>query len=75
MEKIIFQIPPSGVYLLKFLLEGYDNMFFLSTLNRDTGTVRVLAARGARRDLGLIIRDFSLSMGVADISLPTSLNG
>ncbi len=75
LEKMIFQIPPSGVYFLKFLLEGYDNLFFLSTVNKDTGTVRLLAAKGAEKDLRLIIQEYGMTIGAPGIKLPDPLAG
>lgn len=56
LRKLILRIEPSSVYFLRFILEGYDNMYMLSTLDQPEGFVRIIAAEGAWDDLFRIIR-------------------
>lgn len=63
LERTVFQIPPSKVYLLKFILEGYDNLFFLSTLEPRRGLVQILSAKGTHGDLVQILQDLSMELG------------
>lgn len=56
LKKFILQIEPSSVYFLRFILEGYDNMYMLSTLDQPKGLVRIIAAEGAQDDLMEILR-------------------
>ncbi|MDA8161548.1 MAG: DUF4911 domain-containing protein [Desulfobacteraceae bacterium] len=56
MRKIILRIEPSAVYFLRFILEGYDNMYMLSTIDQPEGLVRIIAADGSLDDLFEIIK-------------------
>lgn len=52
----ILRIEPSSVYFLRFILEGYDNMYMLSTLDQSKGLVRIISAYGAHDDLMEIVK-------------------
>lgn len=41
-ESLYLRIAPARISLLRFLLEGYDGLAMLSTLNSKTGLVRLL---------------------------------
>ncbi len=48
-------IDPARVYFLKFILEGYDNLYAVTTLDRANGTVLVRAAEGSGEELRRIL--------------------
>ena len=62
LRKLILRIEPSSVYFLRFILEGYDNMYMLSTLDQPEGVVRIIAAEGAWDDLFRIIRSLEVKI-------------
>ena len=64
LEKFTLRIAPSSVYFFRFILEGYDNMFMLSTLDQRAGLVEVQAARGSVKDLLLILRSLRSVIGL-----------
>ncbi|MGQ9498991.1 MAG: DUF4911 domain-containing protein [Dissulfurimicrobium sp.] len=51
LKRFILRIEPSSVYFLRFILEGYDNMYMVSTLDQSKGLVRIISAHGAQDDL------------------------
>jgi len=60
-------IDPSSVYFLKFILEGYDNLFFMSTLDPDRGVVSIRYAEGSRADLELLLGSMGERIGLSSI--------
>jgi len=64
LEKITLRIDPSSVYFFRFILEGYDNMFILSTVDQRAGLVDVRAAKGSVNDLLLILRSLKSVIGL-----------
>ncbi len=66
---ITVRIDPSAVHFLKFVLEGYDNLFLLTTLDRKTGLVLIRHAEGALADLLRILESLGERIGLVS-SLP-----
>jgi len=48
-------INPDQVYFLKFILEGYDNLFLLSTLDRQKGLISIMFPKTERELLNMIL--------------------
>ncbi|NDY42126.1 DUF4911 domain-containing protein [Dissulfurirhabdus thermomarina] len=55
-ERLQLRIHPGAVHLLRFLLEGYDNLFFLRTLDPGAGRVEVTVTAGSREILRDVLR-------------------
>ena len=64
LEKFTLRIDPSSVYFFRFILEGYDNMFMLSTVDQHIGLVEVRAVKGSVYDLLLILRSLKSIIGL-----------
>ena len=64
LEKFTLRIDPSSVYFFRFILEGYDNMFMLSTVDQSIGLVEVRAVKGSAYDLLLILRSLKSIIGL-----------
>ncbi len=64
LARLILRINPRFVYLLRFILEGYDNLFVLTTVDRSQGLVEVLAARGAEEDLCSLLEEMAEEIGI-----------
>ena len=64
LEKFTLRIDPSSVYFFRFILEGYDNMFVLSTVDQRAGLVEVRAVKGSVKDLLLILRSLESIIGL-----------
>ena len=64
LEKITLRIDPSSVYFFRFILEGYDNMFVLSTVDPRAGLVEVRAVTGSVKDLLLILKSLKSIIGL-----------
>ncbi len=61
---ITARIDPSAVHFLKFVLEGHDNLFLLTTLDRKTGLVLIRHAEGALPDLRRILESLRERIGL-----------
>ena len=51
LEELILRIAPDKFHYLKFILEGYDNMAILSSLNPKEGLVVVRYPESLSKDL------------------------
>ncbi len=59
-----FRMDPSRVYFLKFILEGYDNLFVLSTIDSERGIVEIQHVEGTRQELNSILMEVSDFIGL-----------
>lgn len=51
------KIKPERIHFLKFILEGYDGMALLSTVNARQGTVEIRYPPEAEKDLKNLLHD------------------
>ncbi len=56
-ERLYVRLPADKVALVRFLLEGYDNLAVLSILDRNTSLARFMYAPGSRAALLLFLED------------------
>ena len=64
INRFFFRIDPSKVYFLRFILEGYDNLFVLSTIDRQDGLVEVHYVESAMDDLCTILTEIGDFIGL-----------
>ena len=64
LKRFILRIDPKAVYFLRFVLEGYDNLFVLSTVDRHIGLVEVHTTEGSIEDLLLILESLESEIGL-----------
>jgi hypothetical protein len=64
LDTVTLRIDPSSVYLLRFLLEGYDNLFLMSTVDHIAGIVEIRVAEGAMEDLRRILGSITGTLGL-----------
>ncbi len=60
LRKIRLYVPPRQVFMLRFLFEAYENLFFLSTIDKQKGLIQVLMADGAEKDLECILEELQV---------------
>ncbi len=58
------RIDPEKVYFLKFILEGYDNLFLSSTLHRRQGIVLIRAVQGEEETLMSVLESVATHVGL-----------
>ncbi|WP_067620146.1 DUF4911 domain-containing protein [Dissulfuribacter thermophilus] len=58
-----FCIDPSKTHFLRFIFEGYDNEFQMTTVDQDLGLVRVLAMKGSEGILLKILLEYQDTIG------------
>lgn len=56
-------IDPDRVFFLKFILEGYDNLFITTTLQRNDGAVLIRCVAGCETDLRGILESVRENIG------------
>lgn len=64
IDQIFLIVDPSKVYLLKFILEGYDNLFVLSTVDRARGLVEIAYEKSSVHDLCSILIEIMDDIGL-----------
>ncbi len=64
IKAIEVKIDPKKVYLLRFILEGYDNLFVLSTLDNKMGIVKIDYCQSERHLLWEILREIGPEIGL-----------
>jgi len=72
LKRFTLRIDRKAVYFLSFILEGYDNLFVLSTVDRHIGLVEVQTTEGSIEDLLLILESLEAEIGLdrTDCSYP-----
>ncbi len=63
------KICPSKVYLLRFILEGYDNMFVLTTLDKHHGIVEVQYCESIFPQLRRILDEIGEEIGLENCTI------
>lgn len=64
IRRFVFRMEPSRVYFLRFILEGYDNLFVLSTIDRKEGLVEIHYVKSAEDDLRSILEEIGDFIGL-----------
>ncbi len=64
LDHVTLIIDPRSVHLLRFILEAYDNLFILTTLDQQKGVVEVAMARGEGDALEVIVEELADKIGV-----------
>jgi hypothetical protein len=52
-----YRVDPSRIYFVKFILEAYDNMAQLTTLDPDLGLIEIFVAPGFGADFDCLLAD------------------
>ncbi len=64
MGRLHLHIDPSMVYFLRFILEGYDNLFVLSTIDSKKGLVEIIYVENALNDLQALLDETGNFIGL-----------
>ena len=67
IKTLSLEITPSMVYFLRFILEGYDNMFVLTTVDKDRGLVEIQYCQSVRLQLERIIDEIGGEIGLKKV--------
>ncbi len=68
IRRLTLNIKPSMVFLLRFILEGYDNMFVLTTLDKKAGLVEIQYCQCMEKELATILKEIGDEIGIKDVS-------
>ncbi|NPA94146.1 MAG: DUF4911 domain-containing protein [Thermodesulfobacteria bacterium] len=64
IKTLNLKITPSKVFLLRFILEGYDNMFVLTTVDKQSGVVEIQYCESAYDQLCTILDEIGNEIGL-----------
>ena len=64
-----FVMDPAQVHFLRFILEGYDNEFQMTTVVKGGAVVRILASKGAETTLIRILMEMKDKIGLNSLPL------
>ena len=67
IKTLSLEITPSMVYFLRFILEGYDNMFVLTTVDKEKGLVEIQYCESVRQQLERILDEIGGEIGLKKV--------
>ncbi len=67
IKTLSLEITPSMVYFLRFILEGYDNMFVLTTVDKAKGLVEIQYCQSVRQQLERILDEIGGEIGLKKV--------
>ncbi len=56
-------------HLMRFILEGYDNEFYMTTIDKDIPLIKVLAMKGSEDIFMAIVEDLKEKIGIELITI------
>ena len=65
-----FQLPKEKIVEFIFLLEGYDGIGIVRTLDRDRGIIEVLIAPDLEKDFEQFLKEISPTLNIKEIKKP-----
>lgn len=71
----IFRIDRRDIAFLKFVLEAYEGIAVLTTLGRDSGTVRLTIAPGCEGEVTEVLNDLCATIRMEPRELPAGAHG
>jgi len=68
--KQYYRVDRRKIHFLKFILEGYDGVALLSTIDSRLGTVRVCISPGCEEEVKDILRDVAETVRIEPVEDP-----
>ena len=65
--EITLQINPERIYFVKFILEGYDGLAVLSTVDPIQGTIKIYCPNEVRADVEQLLKELAPSIHATGI--------
>jgi hypothetical protein len=66
------RIDPEQIYFLKFILEGYDNLAILTTVDRIGGVMELKYPAELEQDMKGVLRSMALRLNLEDFDQATT---
>ncbi|MFH1076783.1 MAG: DUF4911 domain-containing protein [Pseudomonadota bacterium] len=63
----IYRIDRCQIHFLKFILEGYDSMAIMRTIDPSKGMVEIFIAPGCEEDVDLILQNLSQEIMLKEV--------
>jgi len=58
-QTVCYRLEPTQIHFLKFVLEGYEGLGVLTTLDAERGVVRLSLAPGCEAELGALMGELA----------------
>jgi hypothetical protein len=68
-HSLFYKVRPEKISLFRFLLEGYDGLAVLSTLDASDGLVRLLVPESRMSELGQFLEAVSEELYISDVEI------
>ncbi len=68
-DRIYIKIKPSSIAYLKFIIEGYDNLAYVSIVDKQEAIVKITFTSEYKMDIKKIIKDLEKEMDIKWIPL------
>lgn len=75
LAPIFLKLPPQKIVYLKFILESYEGLGELRTLNSNSGEVVILAIRETKENLDQLLNSLKQELSLCQILPPYSMKG
>jgi len=66
-SEITLCINPERIYFVKFILEGYDGLAIMSTIDREQGIIKIYCPNEVRTDLERLLKELAPSIDSTEI--------
>lgn len=70
IEAFYLNIPPENIVLLKSILESYDELGIIRTIDKRRGDVAVLCVPDLKRELEALLHSVSAEVGITFLPIP-----
>lgn len=65
-----FKVEPSQIYLIKFLLEAYENWMVVSTIDPKLAKIQIMIANDFQKECLAIIQDLQKEFSMIEMDFP-----
>ncbi len=70
---VFIKLPPENIVAIKFIIESYDGLGIVRTLNPDTGEVVILAIEDTVNEINKILENLTKDLGLRVIPGPANI--
>lgn len=68
MHYLFFKVPRDKIFIIKFLVESYENMMEISTIDKDEGKIQITIAPDFLKDCKDILKSLSEEFGMISLT-------
>lgn len=69
-DLLFYRVDPYEIHYLKFILEAYEGLATLTTLDSDTGLIQLAAPPGSKDSLESLLEALGRELGLERVAAP-----